>query len=120
VQTFYQPVFSNSRLAILLQLSFPFQQSFSLPKSPTSKSQKQKPQSKNPPSSFSESFISSGKQGGAAIPQEQPNNIGTGKTCLLASLKINNLEEAAVLHFPLLWPRLCQSQPTDKHLRKSS
>jgi hypothetical protein len=24
------------------------------------------------------------------------------------------------LHFPLLWPGLCQSQPTDKHLRKSN
>jgi hypothetical protein len=25
-----------------------------------------------------------------------------------------------VLHFPLLWLGLCQSQPTGKHLKKSS
>jgi hypothetical protein len=35
-------------------------------------------------------------------------------------LNVNNLGEAAVLHFPLLWPGLCQSQPIDKHLRKNS
>jgi hypothetical protein len=37
MQTFYQPLFSNSPLATLLQQSFSFQQSFSLPKLPTSK-----------------------------------------------------------------------------------
>jgi hypothetical protein len=25
-----------------------------------------------------------------------------------------------ILHFPLLWLGMCQSQPTDKHLRKSN
>jgi hypothetical protein len=47
-------------------------------------------------------------------------DIVTGETCVPASLNVNNLGEGAVLHFPLLWPGLCQSQPTDKHLRKSS
>jgi hypothetical protein len=47
-------------------------------------------------------------------------DIVTGETCMLAFLNVNNLGEAAVLHFPLLWPGLCQPQPTDKHLGKSS
>jgi hypothetical protein len=42
------------------------------------------------------------------------------ETCVPASLKVNNLGEAAVLHFTFLWPGLCQSQPTDKHLMKNS
>jgi hypothetical protein len=48
------------------------------------------------------------------------HDIVTGETCVPASLNVNNLGEAAVLHFPLLWLGLCQSQPTDKHLRKNS
>jgi hypothetical protein len=43
-----------------------------------------------------------------------------GKTCVPDSLNVNNLGEAVVLYFRLLWPGLCQSQPTDKHLRKSN
>jgi hypothetical protein len=70
-------------------------------------------------SNFSESFISSGKQGGAAVLGEGCNIVTRG-TCIPASLNVNNLEEAAVLHFPLLWLGLCQSQPTYKHLRKSN
>jgi hypothetical protein len=37
------------------------------------------------------------------------HDIVTGETCVPASLNVNNLGEAAVLHFPLLWPGLCQS-----------
>jgi hypothetical protein len=48
------------------------------------------------------------------------HDIVTGEICVPASLNVNNLGEAAVLHFPLLWLGLCQSWPTDKHLRKSS
>jgi hypothetical protein len=59
-------------------------------------------------SSFSESFISSGKHGGAAVLREGCD-IVTGETCVPASLKVNHLREAAVLHFPLLWPGLCVS-----------
>jgi hypothetical protein len=85
-----------------------------------SKSPKQKPQSKSLLSSFSETFISSGKQGGAAGLRERCD-IVTGETCVPASLiVVNNLGEAAVPHFPLLWPGLYQSQPADKHLRKSN
>jgi hypothetical protein len=35
------------------------------------------------------------------------------ETCIPASLNLNNLGEATVLHFPLLWP-------IDKHLRNYS
>jgi hypothetical protein len=65
-------------------------------------------------SSFRKSFISSGKQGGAVVLREGCD-IVTGETFVPASLNVNNLGEAAVL-----WPGLCQSQLTDKHLRKSS
>jgi hypothetical protein len=44
----------------------------------------------------------------------------TGEICIPASLNVNTLGEATVLHFPLLWLGLCQSQPTNKHFRKSS
>jgi hypothetical protein len=47
-------------------------------------------------------------------------DIVTGVTCIFAPLNANNLGEAAVLHFPFLWPGLCQCERTDKHLRKSS
>jgi hypothetical protein len=52
---------------------------------------------------FSESFISSGKQGGAVVPVER-RDIVTGETCIPTFLNVNNLGEAAVLHLPLLWP----------------
>jgi hypothetical protein len=119
---------SNSPLAILLQQSFSLQQFFSLPKvshiqiafpvrKPKAKASKQKAQSKSLASSFSESFIPSGKQGGTAVLGEGCD-IVTGETCVPASLNINNLGEA-VLHFRLLWLGLCLSRPTD-NLRKSS
>jgi hypothetical protein len=118
VQTFYQPLFSNSPFAISLQ------QSFSLPKAShtkkpkaQSKGKKKKPQSKSLAPSFSESFISSGKQGGAAVLGEG-RDIVTGEMCHPVSLNINNLE-AAVMHFPFLWLGLCLSWPTD-NLRKNS
>jgi hypothetical protein len=43
-------------------------------------------------------------------------DIATGDICIPASLKVNNLGEIAVLHFPLPWPGLCQSQPMELHL----
>jgi hypothetical protein len=118
---------SKSPLAILLQQFFSLQQAFPFsnyfqkpptPKSQKPKSQTQKPKAQSLMSFFSESFIPSGKQGGAATLGEG-RDIVTGETCLPASLNVNNLGKAAVLHFPLLWPGLCQSWPTDKHLRKS-
>jgi hypothetical protein len=85
-----------------------------------SKSLKAKaPKAKSLASSFSKSFIPSGKQGGAVVLGEG-HDIVTGETCAPAPLNVNNLGEAAVLHFPLLWLGLCQSQPTDKHLRESN
>jgi hypothetical protein len=47
-------------------------------------------------SSFSESFIPSGKQGGAAV-LGKGCDIVTGETCITASLNINNLGKAAEL-----------------------
>jgi hypothetical protein len=74
---------------------------------PKAKNLKKKPQSKKHQSkapkekaSFSESFISSSKQGGAAVLRE--SDIVTGETCVPASPNVNNLGEAVVLHFPLL------------------
>jgi hypothetical protein len=122
VQTFYQPLFSNSPLAILLQQSLSLRQSFSLPKAPTSKSlplsKSQKPQSKKP-RILLQSFISSGKQGGAAVLRRC--DIVTGETCFPAwekqlfcislfrgqgcaslGLQINILGKAAELHLALL------------------
>jgi hypothetical protein len=52
-------------------------------------------------SSFSESFLPSGKQGGAVVLREW-HDIVTGETCIPATLNFNNLGEAAVLHIPLL------------------
>jgi hypothetical protein len=97
---------SNSPLAILLQqfFSLPKASHIKKPKSKKSfkqKPPKQKPQSNSCASSFSESFIFSGKQGGAGVLREG-HDIVTGETCIPASLNINNLEEAAILHFPLL------------------
>jgi hypothetical protein len=72
---------------------------------PHQKAKSQKPQAKAPKAkakaSFSESFIFSGKQSGAAVLQER-RDIVTGETCIPSSLNINNLGEEAVLYFPLL------------------
>jgi hypothetical protein len=83
VQTFYQPLFSNSPLAILLQ------QFFFLPKTSHTKKKPQtkiKRQRQKTPSSFRGSLIPSGKQGGAAVLGEGPD-IVTGETCVPAALK---------------------------------
>jgi hypothetical protein len=77
MQTFYQPLFSNSPSVILFSSEIPFpSKSFHIKKSPFIK----KPKAKSLPcqktkrstakvllSSFSESFIASGKQGGAVV-----------------------------------------------------
>jgi hypothetical protein len=57
------------------------------------------------------------KRGGSC---QGVHDIVTGETCVPSSLDLNNLGEAAVLHFPLLWPELCQSQSTDKYLWKAA
>jgi hypothetical protein len=51
-------------------------------------------------SSSSKSFISSDKQGGAGVLREG-HDIVTREICTPALLNINNLGEAAVLHFSL-------------------
>jgi hypothetical protein len=111
VQTFCQPLFSHSPLAI-----FFLQQLFSLPKASHSKkpkpkaksqkqkqkakSKKQKAQAKSPSSSFRGSFINLGKHGGA-VALGEGCDIVTGK-CIPASLNTNNLAETVVL-----LPELC-------------
>jgi hypothetical protein len=114
VQTFYPPLFShpfpfsNFPLAILFpslilfpSKSFPHQNAQSKKPKPKakaqSKSQKQKAQ-KNLKPSFSRPLIPSGKQGGAL---REGHDIVTEKTCIPASLNINNLGETAVLLFPV-------------------
>jgi hypothetical protein len=52
-------------------------------------------------SSFRESFIYSGKQGGGAVVLREGCDIVTRETCVPTSLNINNLGKAAVLHFAL-------------------
>jgi hypothetical protein len=118
---------SNSPLTILLhQFFFPLQQSFPFQKPPTSKSQKSKSKSlkqklpkqetSHPPSrSLLYPVV---KQGGTAVLREGCD-IVTEETCIPASLNLNNLGEAGVLRFPLLWPELCLSWSTDTHFRKS-
>jgi hypothetical protein len=59
------------------------------------------PPSKRLASFFSESFISSGKQGGGATVLGEGFDIVTRETCIPTSLKVNNLGKAAVLHFAL-------------------
>jgi hypothetical protein len=71
---------------------------------------------KKPTSSFSESFISSGKQGGGATVLGEGCDTVTRGTWVPASLSVNNLEKAAALHFAsgfLLRLGLCQTQPVD-------
>jgi hypothetical protein len=67
-------------------------------------------------SSFSKSFISSGKHEGGARVLREGHDIVIGETCIPTSLKVNNLGKAAVLNFELhsllrLGP--CQTQPAD-------
>jgi hypothetical protein len=67
-------------------------------------------------SSFSESFIFSGKQGGGAAVLREVCDIVTRETCIPTSLNVNNLGKVAVLHFAsgcLLWQGPCQTQPVD-------
>jgi hypothetical protein len=45
--------------------------------------------------------ISNDKPGRPAVLRER-SDLVTGETCIPASLNINNLEETAILHFPLL------------------
>jgi hypothetical protein len=58
----------------------------------------QNPPSKSLQSCFSQSFISSDKQGGGATVLREGSDIVTKETCLPISLKVNNLGKAAVLH----------------------
>jgi hypothetical protein len=83
---FYQPLFSNFPLAILLQQFFSFQ-----PK---------KTPSKSLASFFSKSFISSGKRGGATVLGEG-RDIVTAETCIPASLNVNILGTVAALQLTL-------------------
>jgi hypothetical protein len=116
---------SNSPLAILQQF-FPFSSSFSrfsnlLPAislHPKSLPQQKAKSQKTLASPFSESFIPSGKQGGGATFLGEACDIVIRETFLPASLNINNLGKAAVLHFPLLGGYANLS--LQKHLRKSS
>jgi hypothetical protein len=71
---------------------------------------------KNLLSSFRESFISSGKQVGGATGFREGCDTVTRETCIPTSLKVNNLEKAAVLHFAFLLSftaGACQTQPVD-------
>jgi hypothetical protein len=70
----------------------------------------------NPPSFFSESFASSGKQEGGATVLWEGHDIVTKETCFPASLNVNNLGKAAMLHFvspSLLRLGPCHTQPVD-------
>jgi hypothetical protein len=59
------------------------------------------PPSKNLESSFRESFISSGKQGGGATVLGEGHDIVTRETLVPTSLNRNNLGKVTVLHFAL-------------------
>jgi hypothetical protein len=48
------------------------------------------------------------------VVHREGHDIVTGETCIPASLNANNLGDAAVLLFPVCWPGLCHSRPTDK------
>jgi hypothetical protein len=69
-------------------------QQSSLPKA----SHIQKAKAKSLVSSFSESFIPSGKQGGGAVFLREGHDIVTGETCIPSSLNVNNIGKAAELH----------------------
>jgi hypothetical protein len=66
-------------------------------------------------SSFSKSFIPSGKQDGVVILREG-HDIVTGEACVPASLNVNHLGEAAVLDVLLLWLGCAN---LDLHIKKS-
>jgi hypothetical protein len=66
---------------------------------PASAAANQNLPSKSLKSSFSESFIYSGKQGGGATVLWEGRDIVTRETCVPASLNVNNLGKAAELHF---------------------
>jgi hypothetical protein len=57
---------------------------------------------------------------GGAVVLGEGRDIVTGETCVPVSLNVNNLGEAAVLHYPFLWPGLCQSQPKINILGKAA
>jgi hypothetical protein len=66
----------------------------------------------------SESFISSGKQGGGATVLPEGRDIVTRETYIIpTSLNINNLGKAAVLHFALFcsWGHAKLSLPIIGH-----
>jgi hypothetical protein len=55
----------------------------------------------SPKSSFRESFIYSGKQGGGATVLREGCDIVTRETCIPTSLNVNILGNPTVLHFAL-------------------
>jgi hypothetical protein len=70
-----------------------------------SSTQPRKQPTNQPPSSFSESFISNGKQGDGGTVLREGHGIVTRETCNHYSLNINILGKAPVLHFAhtLFW-----------------
>jgi hypothetical protein len=82
VQTFYQPLFTNFPLAILIQQFISLQQSslqqFIFPQQfPFN----QKPLQQRASHTLQRVFISSGKQGGGATVLGEGYGIGIGETC---------------------------------------
>jgi hypothetical protein len=82
VQTFYQPLFSHSPLAIFFLSAI-----FSLPNTSHTKKPKVKAKGKKPLFLLQGSIINSHKWDGAA----ERRDIVTGETCVPASLNVNNL-----------------------------
>jgi hypothetical protein len=132
---FYQPLFSSSPLAVRLQQFFSLQQSFSNSLFPFSNppfsnsffpfsnlspalSLQPTPPSKSPTSLFSESFISSGKQGGGATVLREGHDIVSGETCVPTSFSEHKqLRKSSCAAFWLLslfcdWG-CAKSQPID-------
>jgi hypothetical protein len=86
VQIFYQPFFSNFPLAILLQQSPSSNSPFQKPLFPQKASHIQKApfhQKTKSLTSFSKSFILSGKQGSGATGLGEGHEIVTTETCHL-------------------------------------
>jgi hypothetical protein len=78
-------------------------------------------------SSFRESFISSGRQGGGTAVLGDGSDTETGETCVPASLNINNSGKAAELHLLVSLssaagavPNLSLQIISHKHLRKAA
>jgi hypothetical protein len=93
---------------------------FPLISSITQQQQQQQPHSqpiKNPPSSFSKFFISSGKQGGGATVLGEGCDIVTRETCVPTSFsegkQLQKSSCAAFCLCPLLQWGPCQTQPAD-------